>query len=254
MEARFSSDNSSRRSASDTQARRPKRQLYHRRLYHGILIFVVIAGLPLIGLPSLRTQLRTRVRILSSAATGQPLPQAPVKLNIGENQEPFPREYEHAFAEVRPSYLPKIDAPAHSPYRIIIGGEQAKPPEVAEAAPKGKPGLPPVSAPPAGATNAAESPTATAGTDSKYRKGQSEQEAYDLLLSSNATLAGMVKGSDPTLRFQDWAAADMGQGSYYVMVTFVQTLDNTARKYIWNVKLASKEIVPLSAYAREISK
>jgi hypothetical protein len=38
------------------------------------------------------------------------------------------------------------------------------------------------------------------------------------------------------------------------MVTFIQTSDNVARKYIWNVKVPTKEVVPLSAYAREISK
>jgi hypothetical protein len=103
----------------------------------------------------------------------------------------------------------------------------------------------------------AQAETETAGSASSepvYKKGEREQEAYDIVLSANQTLAGMIKGSDATLRFQGWAAANMGEGSYYVMVTFVQTADNVARKYIWNVKVSSKEVTPLSSYAMSISK
>ncbi len=253
-------DNSSktedRRIAHGAQDSRPKRSLYHQRFYRGLLIFVLVAGLPLVALPSLRSGFRTRVQTLRAAIMGEPPVQAPAKVNVGANHEPFPKEYERAQAQARPSYLPKIEAQARSPYRIIIGGEERKPSDLEAAIPaaKGKPATPPVSAAPAGATNVGDSQTGAAGSDSRYRKGENEQKAYDLLLSANATLAGMVKGSDPALKFQDWAAADMGQESYYVMVTFVQTLDNVARKYIWNVKLGTKEVIPLSAYAREISK
>lgn len=257
MEMDNESNTGNQQVAHVAQGGKRGRLLYHRRFYTGLLIFVLVAGLPLVGLPSLRSQFRTRVQTLRGAVMGEPPIQAPAKANVGENQEPFPKEYERAQAQARPSYLPKIETPARSPYRIIIGGDEARPStaQPAISAPKGKPAIP--SAPPTvntGTANPADSQTTAAGADSRYRKGKSEQEAYDLLLGANSTLAGMVKGSDPALKFQDWAAADMGQDSYYVMVTFVQTLDNVARKYIWNVKLGTKEIVPLSAYAREISK
>lgn len=242
------------RGPNDAQGRRAKRLPYHKNLYKGLLMFVVIGGLPLVGLPSLRLQLKTRVWTLGAAVMGQPPRQTPVKATVGENREPFPREYERAQAQERPSYLPKMDAQARSPHRIIIGGEESKPREGTASAPQGKLTTPSVSVPSTVAAVPGESPSGAVSTDSKYRKGKSEQEAYDLLLSANTTIAGMAKGSDPTLKFQDWAAADMGQESYYVMVTFVQTQENTVRKYIWSVNLTTKVIVPLSAYAREISK
>ncbi len=256
MEVNNSPNTGSQWVTHDAKEGRPKPSLYHQNVYLGLLIFVLVAGLPVVGLPSLRSQLRTRVRTLRAAVMGEPLLQAPAKLNVGENQEPFPKEYERAQAQERPSYLPRIDTQQRSPYRIIIGGEEGKlrAQEGTAPAPKGWLVNPPVSVPSAGATNAGESQAGAPSSDSRYRKGKSEQEAYDLLMSANTTLAGMIKGSDPALKFQDWAAAEMGQDSYYVMVTFVQTLDNVARKYIWSVKVATKEIVPLSAYAREISK
>jgi hypothetical protein len=256
VEVNNSPNTENQRVTHDAKVGRPNRSLYHQNVYLGLLIFVLVAGLPMVGLPSLRSQLRTRVRTLRAAITGEPLLQAPSKVIVGENQEPFPKEYERAQAQERPSYLPKIDTQARSPYRIIIGGQEGNLPakETAAPAPKGRLVIPPVSVPSGGATNAGESQAGAASTDSRYRKGKSEQEAYDLLLSANTTLAGMVKGSDPALKFQDWAAADMGQDSYYVMLTFIQTLDDVVRKYIWNVKVATKEIVPLSAYAREITK
>ncbi len=256
MEANNSVSTGTQQVPPDVQGDRRRRLLYHQRFYFGLLIFVLVAGLPLVGLPSVRSQLRTRVQTLRAAAMGEPPIQAPAKGNIGENQQPFPKEYERAQAQLRPPYLPQIETQARAAYRITIGGDEGNPPakEPAASARKGRVTIPPVSVPSAGAANPSASQTGAANSDSRYRKGKSEQEAYDLLLNANTTLAGMIKGSDPALKFQDWAAADMGQDSYYVMVTFVQALDNVPRKYIWNVKLATKEIVPLSAYAREISK
>jgi hypothetical protein len=238
--------------APDAGSRPPKHSRYHQRAYLVLLLFVAMAGLPMVGVPSLRAKLRTRVQTLRAAAMGEPPLQAPASLRVGENQEAFPREYERAQALERPSVLPKIDMQQRQPYRIVLGGDESARPAAATAfpAPRSKAATQPA---PAGAADSGQ-PTSGGGTESQYRKGKSEQEAYDLLVTSNQILAGMIKGSDSTLKFQDWAAATMGPDSLYVMVTFVQTSDNVVRKYIWNVKVATKEVVPLSAYAREISK
>jgi hypothetical protein len=240
------------------------------RIYLGILVFVVVAGLPMIGIPSLRYRLRTRVQGLRAAYAGAPVVQAPAFAKVGESREPFPRAYERQ--QPLPAYLPKIELPAaRPPLGIILGGGDTpssigagepqsasrRPPRASSAggqaaAPAGK--SEPKLVLPGFATATSEPPAADAGSEPQFRKGKSEQEAYDLLFNANQTLAGLVKGSDPTLKFQDWSAATMGENSLYVMVTFVQTADNIVRKYIWNVKVATKEVIPLSAYAMSISK
>lgn len=245
MESDSSVDSKSPTAGHNPGSRHARRRRYHQRIYFGLLIFVVIAGAPMVGVSSLRVRLRTRVQMLRAAVAKEPLIPAPAIARVGENHEPFPQEYEHA--QVRP-YLPKIEAPARSPIRIVIGGNVTTPP-----APTGKAGSKPDSAPTATSAGAGAAP-GSPGSDSQYQKGKSQQEAYDILVNSNQVLAGMIKGSDPSLKFQDWAASNMGQDSFNVMVTFIQTSDNVARKYIWNVKVPTKEVVPLSAYAREISK
>ncbi|MBZ5496864.1 MAG: hypothetical protein LAP85_10720 [Acidobacteriia bacterium] len=227
---------------------------YHRKIYLGLLIFVTIAGLPIVGVPSLRQRLRSRVETLRSAAAGEPVPQAPAKAVVGENHEPFPHEYERS-QQVRPSYLPNIEVSPRPQVRFAVGGDQTTPPAIDFTPPaaKGKPASKAVPAPSEPAATGGQA-AAGAGADSQYKKGKSEQEAYDILVNSNQTLAAMIKGTDPTLKFQDWSASNKGEESYYVSVTFVQTSDNIVRRYIWNVKVMTKEVVPLNFYAMGISK
>jgi hypothetical protein len=243
------------------QPKRPGRPSYHSKTYTGLLIFVVVVGLPLIGIPSVRQRLKTRFDMMRMAVRGEQPPPLPAFARVGENQVPFPREYEQP--QPRPTFLAGLLAPQQHP-SIVISDQGGLPTIVpstlrrtlGSTSPipsKGKPGTPPgalVSAP----AQAAAETAGSAGSEPVYKKGEREQEAYDIVLSANQTLAGMVKGSDATLKFQDWTAASMGEDSYYVMVTFLQTADSVARKYIWNVKVSSKEVTPLSSYAMSISK
>lgn len=240
------------------------------RIYLGILVFVVVAGLPMIGIPSLRYRLRTRIQGLRAAYKGEPAVQAPAFARVGENREPFPRAYERQ--PPLPAYLPKIEPPAARPPLGIILGREDTPSSIAASEPQSSSRRPsrasgtgsqaasaagksePKLILPPSARATSEPPAADAGSEPQFRKGKSEQEAYDLLVNANQTLAGMVKGSDPALIFQDWSAAAMGENSFYVMVTFVQAADNVVRKYIWNVKVATKEVTPISFYAMSISK
>jgi hypothetical protein len=86
----------------------------------------------------------------------------------------------------------------------------------------------------------------------KYQKGKEEQDAYDLLLKSNATVAGMVQGSNPSLKFKSWDAAIRGDDTYWVRLKF-QSEENPDEEYIWVVKPQAKEVTPLSHNARSIS-
>jgi hypothetical protein len=221
---------------------------YHDRVYLGLLLFVVIAGLPIVGVPALRHRLQARVETLRSAWQGKS-PIQPALANVGENRAPFPKEYERTPWK-RPEILPKQEAPPRAPVVIKAGGAPAAP--VQEATGSGR--RPELKIPQARANAEITAADKAPGTGIERSKGKGEQDAYDLLVTSNQTLAGMIKGSDPALKFRDWSAAPMGQDSYNVRVTFVQTADNAVRTYIWNVKVESKTVTPLSAYAREISK
>lgn len=239
--------------------RRPR---YHSRIYLGLLIFVVVFGLPMLGVPSARLVLKTRVAALRSAILGEHVPQALATVKVGENREPFPREYEHP--QTNANYLAQFAVPEpRRPIRISDQGVSASPqlrPPVRITAgggvspPSGSKAGEQPPAQPGAATPAQGQGAPDASSEPLYRKGQSEQEAYDFLLASNQTLAGMVKGSDPALKFQDWGAASMGENSFYVMVTFLQAADNAKRQYIWSVKVSTKEVTPLSSYARSLSK
>ncbi len=244
---------------SPDQGRRPR---YHGRIYVGLLIFVVVLGLPMLGVPSVRLLLRSRIAALRSAFLGERAPQVLATVRVGENREPFPHEYEHP--QTSASYLAQFAV--SEPRRPFVINDQGGLVRPEPRAPRLKGAEGGVSSP-AGSraeTQPPPQPTAAApaqgqgapdaGGQPVYRKGQSEQEAYDFLLASNQALAGLVKGSDPTLKFQDWGAASMGENTYYVMVTFAQTADNMTRQYIWSVKVSTKEVTPLSSYARSISK
>lgn len=221
---------------------------YHQRIYMGLLVFVVVAGVPMVGLPSLRHRLEARVETLQSAAQGKPVAQAALA-KVGENRAPFPQEYERPQWE-RPAVLPKFEYTPRQSFHVTAGGESKSGEEV--VAPVLRKAEPKSDQANAGAAAATGEVAAKSGPE--YKKGKPEQDAYDILVNSNPTLAGMIKGSDPTLKFQDWSAAAMDLGSYNVSVSFLQTSDNVVRKYIFNVKIETKAIMPLSAYAREISK
>jgi hypothetical protein len=180
-------------------------------------------------------------------------------LRVGDNREPFPKEYEHP--TTRPDYLARLDlrpkqmhvvisdqgvvpAVKRAPVRIVVGSDDAQA------------GEKPSTQTSAGASEAAAA--GAAGSDKPaapaYQKGKGEQEAYDLLVSSSKALSEMLKGSNPALKFQDWGAAAMGENSYNVMVTFVQAAGDVPQKYIWNVKLSSKEVIPVNSLAMSISR
>ena len=217
-----------------------RRGRIRRRVYSGMLLFVVVVGLPIVGVPSLRLRLQTRFVSLRSALTGEPQPPAPAVAVVGENREPFPREYERA--RVPPIFPEKFKtAPSRQRVQILLGGSTLDPAASSQTAA-------------AGAPAAAALPTEQAGSQPQYKKGKAEQEAFDLLVNSSQALAGMIQGSDPALKYQDWSAAAIGNDSYNVMLTFVQTQDNVARQYIWTVKPMTKEVLPLNHYARSISR
>ena len=215
-----------------------RRFLLQYRLYMGLLIFIVAAGLPIVSLPVLRSRLSTRLHILREAVGPLPLKSVPAWAKVGENRYPFPKELERPVVP-QPQYSRLLDM------RHMVYGTNRE-----GTSPKGLPagGSEPISSSPAeaGATGAEAPP--------EFRQGKIEQEAYDILLKSNATVAGMVKGGDASLRFKTWSAAKTEADTYLVDLTFVQAPDNAEGHYIWKVNLATKQITPESRLARTLSK
>jgi hypothetical protein len=221
-----------------------------QRIYGGLLLFVLAAGLPMAALPSLRGRLLERFSTLRAAAAGDV---GPLSLNVGDYHEPFPAEFEKpAPPEPSPPQESVIDrvysmapgvyarpsAAARKRPTPLIAKADAPPPSVAEIT---------ESAP------AASSETKPSGeAQLNYQTGSIEREAYELVLQSNSTIAAMIQGSNPALRFKSWDAAARGNDTYWVRIRF-QSEGNPDVEYIWQVRLGTKQVTPLSYNARALS-
>jgi hypothetical protein len=220
-----------------------------QRIYGGLLLFVVVVGLPIVAVPSLRHKLATRVQLLKTAMSGV---QNPVMVQVGTNHEPFPAEYEKP-VPLAPSIPPPphpvgVFSTAQGGYIPKRGGART----IAKVATKDA-----VPSSPASENSEITEQTETtlesgAEAQPKYQQGKIEQEAYHLLIQTNTTVAGMVQGNNPSLQFKSWDAAARGDEVYWVRLKF-QPEGKPEVEYIWQVKLQSKQVAPLSYNARAIS-
>jgi hypothetical protein len=220
------------------------------RVYTGLLVFVVAAGLPVVGIPFLRHRLADRAQVLRQAMAGGF--SKPVVEIVGTNQEPFPTEYEHPVA--RPNY-PKLPAyfsmNTSQPYDV----GQVYPPRPAKKAKTARAETEPASAVSAAAAEVqtpAQQETVAEDVQPAYRKGKIEEEVYDLLLKSDSNISGLVKGSNSTLQFKSWDVAKREEDLYWVRLVFVRMPEKTEIECIWQVQLMSKQVVPLNFNAKSI--
>lgn len=206
-----------------------------RRIYFGLLLLVVVVGLPVVGVPSLRHRLTTRVTMLREAWSGagrSAIP--PIVAKVGENTEAFPKEYEiplqtwgkgPGMFEIR---TPVFRASGQASVRHEAPKPQAE--ETSEPA-----------------------ETGTGEATVTYQQGDTERRAYEIVLKSNESIAGMVQGKDASLRFVKWAAARRDEDTYWVDLTFKSSSDGTEAHYVWQVILSSGRVTPLSALARALA-
>jgi len=221
-----------------------------QRVYTGLLLFVVLAGLPILAVPGLRNRLSGRIRQLKTAISGDV---RPVVAAVGENREAFPKEYESPVpampeglklamevgtAALARSAPPVPPAPARKAPRILRI-PTASPAEIPDGEPEAIRGEP-----------AARESEPEPGLD--YRQGRAEKDAYDLLLKSDAVVAGMVQGSNSSLHFKSWSAANRGEEVYWVRLTF-QSEEKLDVEFIWEVRPATGKVTPLSYNARSLS-
>jgi hypothetical protein len=208
------------------------------RLYLSLLVFVVVAGLPILGIPALRHRLAERVQLLKEAAGAEGRPVS-LLAKVGENRDPFPEEYEIPVLkhQLPPAVIDMTDRVyTTSPgVRIVPGTSE------------------PLYAPPGSETPGSDA-AASASAEPEYRQGKIEQEAYDLLMKSSDTVAGMVQGKDAALRFKSWAAARMEDDVFLVRLIFTLASDKSDVPYIWQVKVVSKQVTPLNYHARSLPK
>ena len=197
--------------------------------------------------PALRHRLMARMHALKTAFAGDT---TPVMIQAGENHEPFPAEYE------RPS-PPSVAQSFKMPAAPLIRGalKEASP---ARSAPRRTLRIPPVGEPlptaDKGETSDEQSKSAPAidsENQPKYRQGTIEQEAYDMLLKSNPSLAGLARGDNPSLQFLSWDAAGRGEDLYWVRLKF-RSEGKPDIEYIWQVQLQAKRITPLNYNARTL--
>jgi len=235
------------------EANPPARERFYaerRRIYTGLLLFVALAGVPVVSVPYLRNRLSARVAVLRAALAGNI---KPAIAQVGANQESLPAEYARPEPPVpQPPQLP----PVERIFTMTPTGRVAPHRERRRAPPleaiKAEPHLSKRSQESA-EQPASAAPAASADSELKYQKGKIEQDAYELLLKSNATVAGMVRGSNPSLHFKSWDAADRGDNTYWVRLKFQSEGNPADVEYIWQVKLQTNQVTPLSYNARTIS-
>jgi hypothetical protein len=225
------------------------------RVYTALLVLVVFAGLPVIAVPVLRHRLADRVHVLRAAMSGDYRRTATAR--IGENNAPFPTEYEHPVVHRNYPQLP-----------ASITGAQSQPINVGQVYPErpapkaGKPGsgkaipIPPsagaVESKPAQEAQPEEAPAEDALP--VYKQGKMEQEIYDILLKGDANVAALVQGKSPSLQFKSWDVAKRQEDLYWVRILFSQLPEKTELECIWQIQPMSKQVMPLNYNARSLPK
>ncbi len=214
-----------------------------RRLNLWLLLFVIIVGSPIGAVPKLRDRFLTRVFTLKDAMAGNI---KPAVAQVGVNHEPLPPEFELPRTPALP--LPQSEPPAKMYVMSRDGKITARKPSKMTKLEV----VPPASGQGEETTEqGAVAPEAAADNEPKYQQGKAEQAAYDLLLKSNATVAGIVNGSNVSLHFKTWDAASRGDDIYWVRLK-IQAAANRIDDYIWQVKLQANQVTPLNFNARSL--
>jgi hypothetical protein len=220
-----------------------------RRFYIGLLLFIILAGVPTIAIPKLRNRLYDRFHVLRTAWVGEET----LSMNhVGGNMNPYPREYERPKTQEGNSAQLQAIASALSVHKEPVANssslkvigilEKSKNKGQASSSAKEK------TQPEIEDASSADSPNFVP----QYKQDGNEKAAYELVLKSNKTLSEMVRGSNPDLHWKTWGAALRKEGVYLVRVIFLNR-EKQEVEYIWEVKLASGEVSPLSFNARSIS-
>jgi hypothetical protein len=218
-----------------------------QKFYGALMLFVVVVGLPILTVPSLRNRLQSRVTAIKAAIEGGV---EPVTAEIAEESAPFPEEYER--------YATTFPGPSRSLPLDRIFTARPDLPAVPEGSPPAlmTPEVSGVGQPVLTEEFEEERPEPDAAEDDSddglgYNQGEVEKDAYALLLKSYPKVEEMVQDSDPALRFLSWGAVQRGEDLYWVRLVF-QNEEDAEVEYIWQVEIESDRVLPLSHNARSI--
>jgi hypothetical protein len=219
--------------------------LFYRRrnrFYLSLSLFVLGAGLPQILVPSLRQRLFERAGVIRENLSGNSVQPKALTAQVGENQAPFPQEYERVVPPV-PQIAPPVFV-QNQVYRPMppsqSAGRKSQRREGRDESPE--------------ASAAAQPPDAdnSAPTEPEFLKGKMEQEAYDLLIQNNPVAAGLTRSGMGSAKFSGWSAAKLDEDTYLVRITLVR--DGAEVPYIWQVRIGTKQNSPLNYNARALPK
>jgi hypothetical protein len=224
--------------------------MVRKRVYTGLLLFIILVGMPLLTVPFLRNRLSERIFVLKASITGYV---KPAIAHVGANPEGFPKEYEMP-APVPPPIFP-LASKGRTAYALIAPGlislvpdkapRRSRMPEAPHRIIQNGPPLEPK-------TQAAEVASEEPESEAQFQQGNGEKDAYNLLLRSDTAIAGLVRGSNPLLHFISWDASHKGDDVYLVRLRF-QSEANPDVVYIWEVKLLTSEVTPLSYNAKSVN-
>jgi len=223
------------------------------RFYAALLLFVVVVGVPMLAVPSLRGRLLGRAGRLRAAAAGKSNT-LPVSAAVGQSALPFPAQYERPVA-TRPQ-LPQfppipglLDLTGNRPPAVAARPPVRSAPPRTESIPTTEPAPPGASAP---AAPAGGQPEAPSSNDPVYQQGPTEKEAYDILLGDSATVRAIADGTYPPLRLKAWAGARRDEDTCWVRLTLAPSSGGAEGEYIWQVKMGAREATPLNFNARTL--
>ena len=218
-----------------------------KRVYGGLLIFLIATGVSLTAVTPLRNRLLTRIHELKGAVSGET---KPAMVQAGDVQDPFPEEFE------KPSY-PSVAQVLNIPAAPIVYDGPIRRESQPRSTPRRTLKIPPAgeALPLSGEGEEQGEPgesevSVNNENHPDYKQGTIEQEAY-ALLRSNPAVEALVQGSDPSLKFVTWDAANRGEDIYWVRLNFRQD-GKPDIEYIWQVQIHTKTVKPLNFNARTL--
>jgi hypothetical protein len=206
--------------------------LARHRLTLGLVLFLLVSALLMGGVPPLRNRLTRRVWELRGALVPEHPNTTPAVAVARENKYEFPVELERPTP--KNAYPGVVQLPG-----IVFRPHGEAPPRAVERR----------------GDSAAREPATDEPRGPEFKQGAAEKEAYDFLLKSHEGMAGLVRGTNASLRFKTWSAARAEDESFLVDVTFSDAAaGGTEVHYVWKVKPSTQEVSPLSDSARSLAR
>lgn len=231
----------------ETEKQNENRRTFNARdrFYGFLLLFIVVACVVLISIPSLRQRLMNRTFAIYRAVRGD---RGPVMADMDAKQAPYPEEYkrpEYAFpdaGQVDPEEW-ALTEPSKTKNSTEASTETSLiTPKIAEGELEVEKDTP----------KEPDSPGSIKNIGIRYTTEKTERDAYDLLLQTYPKVSDMVRDGTSSMKFQSWGGLRREGDVIWVRLIFT-TEKGLEVEYIWEVNMKTRQIQPLSYNARTIS-